>query len=69
MECVNATKMRPRDIPNKVCFQNYVESLGLSGKDHLILYDRFNFGFLAAPRAWWIFRVSFILIKLNTILS
>ena len=63
MECANATKMYPRNTPNKDCFRNYAENLGLSVKDHLILYDRFEFGSLAAPRAWWIFRVKLIFIK------
>lgn len=62
MECANVTKMYPRNIPNKDCFRNYAEKLGLSVKDHLILYDRFEFGFLAAPRAWWIFRVFIFII-------
>lgn len=31
--------------------------MGISNKHHLIIYDRSPYGFLLAPRAWWIMRV------------
>ena len=43
----------------KECFQDYVGSMGISNKHHLIVYDRSPFGFYAASRVYWIFRVGF----------
>ena len=63
MECVKATKLIPNNIPDKECFEKYVESLGISDKHQIILYDRSQYGFFLAPRAWWIFRVKLIFIK------
>jgi 3-mercaptopyruvate sulfurtransferase SseA len=57
MECVEATPLLPRNLPNRECFKDYVGSLGISNKHHLIFYDRSPFGFYAAPRLWWLFRV------------
>ena len=65
MECVKVTKLIPSNIPDKACFEKYVESLGISDNHQIILYDRSQYGFFIAPRAWWIFRVRFILIAFN----
>jgi thiosulfate/3-mercaptopyruvate sulfurtransferase len=57
MHCTKPSKMYPRSLPDHDCFKDYVGSLGISNKHHLIVYDRSPFGFYAAPRTWWIFRV------------
>lgn len=57
MHCTEPTKYFPRNLPNRECFRDYVGSLGISNKHHLILYDRSPFGFYASSRMWWIFRL------------
>ena len=58
MHCATPTKFIPRNIPQPECFKDYVGSLGISNKHHVIVYDRSPFGFYASSRAWWIFRVN-----------
>jgi thiosulfate/3-mercaptopyruvate sulfurtransferase len=58
MECVQTTPLLPRNVPNRECFKDYVGSLGISNKHHLIFYDRSPFGFYASPRLWWLFKVQ-----------
>jgi thiosulfate/3-mercaptopyruvate sulfurtransferase len=57
MSCVAPDQYFPRKVPDQVCFKDYVGSLGISNKHHLIIYDRSPFGFYASSRAWWIFRL------------
>lgn len=57
MKGVEANKYFPRNVPDKITFQEYVSSLGISNKHHLIFYDRSQYGFFASSRAWWIFRL------------
>ena len=62
MNCTHPTKLYPRNIPEKTCFQDYVGSLGISNKHHLVLYDRSPFGFYTSSRMWWIFNVNKLLL-------
>ena len=57
MECVEASQLYPRNLPNRECFRDYVGSLGISNKHHLIFYDRSPFGFYGSSRLWWLFRM------------
>jgi 3-mercaptopyruvate sulfurtransferase SseA len=57
MNCVKATPMYPRNLPDQNCFKDYVGSLGIGNRHHLILYDRSHYGFYGSSRMWWIFRV------------
>ena len=57
MKGVEPNKYYPRNIPDKTVFQEYVSSLGISNKHHLIIYDRSPYGFFASSRVWWIFRL------------
>ncbi len=50
MHCVKPSKLYPRDLPNNQCFEDYVGHMGISN-------DRSPFGFYAAPRVWWLFKV------------
>lgn len=47
MNCVKPTNLHPRNLPDKACFQDYVGSIGISNKHHIIVYDRSPFGFYA----------------------
>jgi 3-mercaptopyruvate sulfurtransferase SseA len=58
MNCVRSSKLYPRDLPDKECFEKYAGSMGISNKHQIIVYDRSPFGFFAAPRVWWTFKVS-----------
>jgi 3-mercaptopyruvate sulfurtransferase SseA len=54
---VTPTQMYPRKLPDKITYQSYLGSIGLSNKHHLIVYDRSEFGFMAAARFWWLMKV------------
>ncbi|RNA43101.1 3-mercaptopyruvate sulfurtransferase-like, partial [Brachionus plicatilis] len=51
------TERYPKPFPPIEQFQTYLGGLGISNKHHLIIYDRSPYGFLLAPRAWWVMRV------------
>lgn len=57
LECADNTELNPRNVPKPDCFKDYVGSLGIGNKHHLILYDRSQFGFYASSRMWWVFRL------------
>lgn len=57
MNCSQSTQLYPRNIPDINCFKDYVSSIGISNKHHLIIYDRSPYGFYSATRLWWLFRV------------
>jgi thiosulfate/3-mercaptopyruvate sulfurtransferase len=52
-----SSKFFPRNIPNANYFKDYIGSIGISNKHHLIIYDRSPYGFYSATRLWWLFRV------------
>ena len=54
---VESSKLYPKNIPDKDKFADYVGSLGISNDNHVIVYDRSPFGFLTAPRVWWLLRL------------
>ena len=56
MRGVETSKYFPRNMPSANAFQEYVSSLGISNKHHLILYDRSQYGIFSSSRVWWIFR-------------
>lgn len=45
----------PHMLPSPVRFGGRMGDLGLSDRDHIVVYD--TSGVRAAPRAWWMFRV------------
>ncbi|CAF0872631.1 unnamed protein product [Brachionus calyciflorus] len=57
LECSDSNHMYPRNVPKPDCFKDYVGSLGIGNKHHLILYDRSPFGFYTSSRLWWVFRL------------
>lgn len=56
MNSVTATKFLPKNVPDKDGFQSYLGSLGVSNEHHVVVYDRTQFGFFAAARAWWLLK-------------
>ncbi|CAF1182105.1 unnamed protein product [Adineta ricciae] len=56
LECTQPTKLIPRGLPDIKCFESYLSRLGVSNKDHIVLYDRSPMGFYATSRAWWLLK-------------
>lgn len=54
-KCVHPTPTLPNNFPEKDCFQDYAQSLGINRDSHIVIYDRGTF--FPAARAWWLFRV------------
>ena len=54
-KCVQSTDYIPRNLPDKNCFEDYAQSLGISPDTHIVAYDRL--GPLSSYRTWWLFRV------------
>ena len=64
--CVNSTELIPNNLPDRDCFEEYIQSLGITANTHVVVYDRI--GTLPAwkskrntkPsfRTWWLFRVK-----------
>lgn len=52
-----ANKFIPKNIPKLKEFEEYISSLGISNDHHVIIYDRSEFGFFTAPRAWYLFKL------------
>jgi len=48
----DATKEFPHMLPKPIPYEKAMEELGLTHKDHLILYDRSG-QFVASARVWW----------------
>lgn len=46
------TKLFPKDWPQPDKFAQYLSDLGISNKHNVIIYDRSQYGFAAASRAW-----------------
>jgi thiosulfate/3-mercaptopyruvate sulfurtransferase len=46
----------PHMLPDAATFAAKVGALGIGNGDHVVVYDA-NGGFLAAGRAWWMFRI------------
>lgn len=40
-------------LAEKNCFQDYLGSMGVNNKHHLIIYDRSPFGLVNSARLWW----------------
>ena len=65
-QCVNRTELIPNNLPDRACFEEYIQSLGITANTHVVVYDRI--GTLSAwkskrntkPsfRTWWLFRVK-----------
>ncbi|GAB1599961.1 3-mercaptopyruvate sulfurtransferase-like [Argonauta hians] len=53
-QCSTPTKHLPFNLPEKNCFSEYIGSLGVSNKNHVIVYDQQNNS--SAFRAWWLFK-------------
>jgi thiosulfate/3-mercaptopyruvate sulfurtransferase len=45
----------PHALPDPLTFERFASSMGIAREDTIVVYD--GPGFLAAPRAWWMFRV------------
>jgi thiosulfate/3-mercaptopyruvate sulfurtransferase len=45
----------PHTFPSPRTFERFASSMGISAEDTIVVYD--GPGFMAAPRAWWLFRV------------
>jgi len=57
-DCKNKEVPLPNTMPLTSHFESYVQSLGISNDDHIILYDNSErFGLFSAPRAWWLFQL------------
>lgn len=56
-ECSEPTQLFPRALPDLNDYKDYVGSLGISNKHHLIIYDRSPFGFYASSRLWQTFKI------------
>ncbi|GAB1608509.1 3-mercaptopyruvate sulfurtransferase-like [Argonauta hians] len=53
-QCCTPTNYLPYNLPEKNCISEYIGSLGVSNKSHVIVYDQQNNS--AAFRAWWLFK-------------
>lgn len=54
-KCVESTEYIPRNLPDKNCFEDYAQNLGISPDTHIVAYDRL--GPLSSYRTWWLFRL------------
>jgi thiosulfate/3-mercaptopyruvate sulfurtransferase len=54
-KCVHPTPTLPNNIPEKECFEEYVQSLGVNRDSHVVIYDRGTY--FSSARAWWLFRM------------
>jgi len=45
----------PHALPDPLTFERHASSMGISKDDTIVIYD--GPGLMAAPRAWWLFRV------------
>lgn len=57
MHEVVKSDLYPFDIPQVEPFENYLGSLGIGNKHHIIIYDRSDLGFGFSPRMWSVLRV------------
>ena len=65
--CVNSTELIPNNLPDRDCFEEYIQSLGITANTHVVVYDRIG-GLPAwkskrntkpSFRTWWLFRVKY----------
>lgn len=54
-KCVESTEHIPRNLPDKNCFEDYAQTLGISPDTHIVAYDRSSP--LSSYRTWWLFRL------------
>lgn len=59
MNGVEPSSLYPRGMPKESAFKEYISSLGISNKHHVIIYDRSDFGFYSSSRVWFMFRVFY----------
>lgn len=54
-EIADTTVMLPHMLPSAEKFKQAVDAMGIGPESHVIVYDS-NGGYMAAARAWWMFR-------------
>ncbi len=51
----DASSQWPNTTPSKEAFEKTCQQLGITNKDHIIIYD--SLGIYTSPRIWWLFKV------------
>ena len=65
-KCVESTEYIPRNLPDKNCFEDYAQTLGISPDTHIVAYDRSSP--LSSYRTWWLFRVYYMYLLYFTLI-
>nr|XP_023670197.1 3-mercaptopyruvate sulfurtransferase-like [Paramormyrops kingsleyae] len=55
--CSDQTSPFDHMLPSESQFADYVGSLGVGNKTHVVVYDTSDWGCFSAPRVWWMFRL------------
>ena len=57
-DCSDKNSTLPHMLPSASEFEDFVSSLGVSNKHHVVVYDNsVKYGLFSAARAWWMFRI------------
>lgn len=56
-ECSDRTSGFDHTLPTPQLFADYVGSLGVGDRSHVVVYDASDYGAFSCTRVWWMFRV------------